>query len=53
MIVCAINYNLGMQMFTVVFLTSLENIARISEAVKMDGDMIQSGVMGIAVGMFH
>lgn len=51
MLVRAINYNLGKQMFTVVFLTHLEGIATISQAVKMDGDMVQSGVVGISVGM--
>lgn len=51
MLVRAINYNLGKQMFTVVFLTRLEGIATISQAVKMDGDMVQSGVVGVSVGM--
>lgn len=50
MLVRAINYNLGKQMFTVVFITSLEGIIAISEAVKMDGDMVQSGVVGIVAG---
>lgn len=49
MLVRAINYNLGKQMFTVVFISSLEGIIAISEAVKMDGDVVQSGVVGIVV----
>ena len=51
MIVRAINYNLGKQMFTIVYLTSLEGMASVSQAVKMDGDMVQSGVVGVSVGM--
>ena len=49
MLVCAINYDLGKQMFTVVFVTSLEGIAAISQAIKMDGDVVQTGVV---VGKF-
>ena len=47
-IVRAINYNLGKQMFTVVFVTSLEGIAAISQA---DGWM-QTGVGAVSVGKF-
>ena len=52
MLVRAINYNLGKQTFTIVFITSLEGIVAISEAIKMDGDKIQNGVVGIVSGTF-
>lgn len=41
----AINYNVGVQMYTMVFITTLEGISSISHALNGEGDVIQSGVI--------
>jgi len=38
-----------MQMYAVVFITTLEGIATVAEALSSDGDVIQSGVVAISV----
>ena len=49
LIVRAINYNVGMQVYTVVFITTLEGIATAAEALSSDGDVVQSGVVAISI----
>jgi len=38
-----------MQMYAVVFITTLEGIATVAEALSSDGDVVQSGVVAISV----
>lgn len=43
----AINYNVGVQMYTMVFITTLKEISSISHALTGEGDVVQSGVIAI------
>lgn len=43
----AINYNVGVQMYTMVFITTLKGISSISHALTGEGDVVQSGVIAI------
>ena len=52
LLVRAVNYNVGLQKFTVVFLTSLEEIGSLCCCLRSEYDALQTGVCALTAGIF-